>query len=72
MFLFFLQGNPGQAAYSASKAAVIGFAQAVGKEYAETGITINSLSPATIYTNLVANMSRRQVDYNTQRIPMKR
>ncbi|XP_065178451.1 2-dehydro-3-deoxy-L-rhamnonate dehydrogenase (NAD(+))-like [Sycon ciliatum] len=65
-------GNPGQAAYSSSKAAVIGLAESVGKEYADTGITVNSLSPATIYTQLVANMHPNQVKYNTERIPMKR
>lgn len=40
----------GMAAYSTSKAAVIGFTKAVGKEYAETGITINALAPAVIRT----------------------
>ena len=39
------EGNATAAAYSASKAAVIGLAKAVGKEYADTGITINSIAP---------------------------
>ena len=47
-------GNAGASAYSASKAAVIGFTKSVGKEYAETGITVNSISPATVHTPLVA------------------
>jgi NAD(P)-dependent dehydrogenase (short-subunit alcohol dehydrogenase family) len=38
------------AAYSASKAGVIGLAKGVGKEYAETGITVNALAPAVIRT----------------------
>jgi NAD(P)-dependent dehydrogenase (short-subunit alcohol dehydrogenase family) len=37
-------------AYSTSKAGVIGLTKAVGKEYAETGITINCLAPAVIRT----------------------
>lgn len=37
-------------AYSTSKAAVIGLAKAAGKEYAETGITVNALAPAVIRT----------------------
>ena len=42
------------AAYSASKAAVIGLAKATAKEYAETGITVNSLAPAVVKTAMVA------------------
>lgn len=37
-------------AYSTSKAGVIGLAKAAGKEYAETGITVNALAPAVIRT----------------------
>ncbi len=40
----------GMAAYSTSKAGVIGLAKGVGKEYAETGITVNALAPAVIRT----------------------
>src|SRR4029079_7840298 len=39
------EGNAGMLAYSASKAAVIGMTKVQGKEYAETGITINALAP---------------------------
>ncbi len=38
------------AAYSTSKAGVIGLTKGVGKEYAETGITVNALAPAVIRT----------------------
>src|SRR5215510_6398102 len=38
-------GNAGMLAYSASKAAVIGMTKVQGKEYAETGITVNALAP---------------------------
>ena len=38
------------AAYSTSKAAVIGMVKSVGKEYAETNLTINALAPAVIRT----------------------
>ena len=39
-------------AYSTSKAGVIGLAKAVGKEYAETNITVNALAPAVIRTGV--------------------
>lgn len=66
------EGNAGMAAYSASKAGVIGFAKAVGKEYAESGITINAVAPATIMTQMVEKMEPHQVKYMTDKIPMKR
>ena len=59
-------------AYSASKAAVIGMTKVQGKEYAETGVTINALAPAVIRTALVDNMPDEQVKYMTDKIPMKR
>ena len=66
------EGNAGMLAYSASKAAVIGMAKVQGKEYSETGITINALAPAVIKTALVNNMPEEQVRYMTDKIPMKR
>ncbi|HEU0223010.1 MAG TPA: SDR family NAD(P)-dependent oxidoreductase [Paracoccaceae bacterium] len=66
------EGNAGMAAYSASKAAVIGLVKVMGKEYAETGITINALAPAVIRTPMVAAMPEAQVKYMTDKIPMKR
>ena len=59
-------------AYSASKAAVIAMTKVHGKEYAETGITINSIAPAVIRTALVDAMPETQVEYMTNKIPMKR
>jgi len=59
-------------AYSASKAAVIGMTKVQGKEYAETGITINALAPAVIRTSMVDAMPEEQVKYMTDKIPMKR
>ncbi len=66
------EGNAGMLAYSASKAAVIGMTKVQGKEYAETGITINALAPAVIQTALVDAMPEEQVKYMTDKIPMKR
>lgn len=58
--------------YSTSKAGVIGLVKAVGKEYAETGITINALCPAVVRTAMVEAMPEHQVKYMTDKIPMKR
>ncbi|HUQ66528.1 MAG TPA: SDR family oxidoreductase [Flavitalea sp.] len=66
------EGNAGMLAYSSSKAAVIGMTKVQGKEYAETGITVNALAPAVIQTPLVDNLPKEQVKYMTDKIPMKR
>jgi len=66
------EGNAGMLAYSASKAAVIGMTKVQGKEYAETGITVNALAPAVIQTPMVDAMPEEQVKYMTDKIPMKR
>lgn len=66
------EGNAGMAAYSASKAGVIGLVKAVGKEHAESGVTINAVAPATIMTPMVEKMPAHQVKYMTDKIPMKR
>ena len=65
-------GNAGMLAYSASKAGLIGLVKSAGKDYAETGITINALAPAVILTDMVAAMPDHQVKYMTDKIPMKR
>lgn len=66
------EGNAGMLAYSASKAAVIGLTKVQGKEYAESGITVNALAPAVIRTAMVAALPDEQVQYMTDKIPMKR
>jgi len=65
-------GNAGMTAYSATKAGVIGMVKSMGKDYAETGVTINALAPAVIRTPMVAALPEAQVKYMTDRIPMKR
>jgi 2-dehydro-3-deoxy-L-rhamnonate dehydrogenase (NAD+) len=66
------EGNAGMVSYSATKAGMIGMVKSQGKEYAETGITVNALAPAVIRTGLVDAMPEAQVEYMTSRIPMRR
>lgn len=66
------EGNAGMSPYSATKAGVIGIAKAVGKEFAETGITVNAIAPAVIRTAMVEGCDPAQVKYMTDKIPMKR
>jgi NAD(P)-dependent dehydrogenase (short-subunit alcohol dehydrogenase family) len=66
------EGNPLMAGYSSMKAGVIGLVKGIGKEYAETGITVNGLAPAVIKTAMNENTAPEQLAYMTAKIPMKR
>jgi 2-dehydro-3-deoxy-L-rhamnonate dehydrogenase (NAD+) len=66
------EGNPNAAAYSTSKAAVIGLTKSLGKELAETDIRVNCVTPAAVATPLFDQMSEAQIAYMLSKIPMKR
>lgn len=66
------EGNPGMTPYSSTKAAMIGLVKALGKEYAETGVTINGVAPAVIRTPLNEHTDPAQMRYMIEKIPMKR
>src|SRR6476619_3564645 len=66
------EGNPMAAAYSASKAAVIGMTKSIGKDVARTGVIVNCIAPAVIETPMLDQMSQEHVDYMVSKIPMNR
>lgn len=66
------EGNPNMSAYSATKAAVIGFTKSVAKEVATEGICINAVSPAVVRTPILEQLTPQQVAYMTEKIPMRR
>jgi 3-oxoacyl-[acyl-carrier protein] reductase len=66
------EGNPMAAAYSASKAAVIGMTKAIGKDLAGTGVLVNCIAPAVIQTPILDQLSQEHVDYMVSRIPLAR
>lgn len=49
-------GNPGQAVYSASKAAIIGLTKTLAREYASRGVTVNAVAPGFIETDMTASL----------------
>ena len=66
------EGNPFMIGYSSMKAGVIGLVKGIGKEYAQTGITVNGLAPAVIKTTMNDNTAPEQLAYMTAKIPMGR
>jgi 3-oxoacyl-[acyl-carrier protein] reductase len=66
------EGNPNMVAYSASKAGVIAFTKSLAKEVALEGICVNSVAPAVVRTQILEQLTPEQIDYMTQRIPMRR
>jgi 2-dehydro-3-deoxy-L-rhamnonate dehydrogenase (NAD+) len=66
------EGNPMAAAYSASKAAVIGMTKSFGKDLATTGVLVNCVAPAVIATPILEQLSQEHIDYMVSRIPMAR
>ena len=47
-----LRGNPGQSAYSASKAGLVGMTRSLSREYGSRGITVNAICPGFVETRL--------------------
>lgn len=67
-----LNGNAGQANYSASKAGIIGITKSVAKELAGRGVTVNAVAPGYIGTDMTNALSDKVKDAMKAQIPAKR
>jgi 3-oxoacyl-[acyl-carrier protein] reductase len=65
-------GNPGQANYCAAKAGVIGFSKALAKEVASRGITVNTVAPGFIDTDMTKALNDEQKEAIFANIPASR
>jgi len=66
------KGNPGQSAYSASKAAIVSFSKALHKEIGPLGIKINCISPGLIETDMTKDISPAYFQARLANSPLKR
>lgn len=66
------EGNPNASAYSASKAAVIGFTKSLGKELAGHDIAVNCVTPAAARTAIFDQLKQEFIDYMLSKIPRNR
>jgi 3-oxoacyl-[acyl-carrier protein] reductase len=67
-----LTGNPGQANYAAAKAGLIGFSKSLAKEIASRGITVNTVAPGFIDTDMTRTLNEEQRTALTKQVPMAR
>jgi len=65
-------GNTGQANYSASKAALLGFTKTIAREYASRGITANVVAPGFITTAMTENLPENLKQEILKTIPVGR
>ena len=63
-------GNPGQANYVASKAALIGMTKAVAQELASRGVTANCVAPGFMTSAMTDALNEQQREGILSRIPM--
>jgi 3-oxoacyl-[acyl-carrier protein] reductase len=52
----------GEAAYAASKAAVGSLTEVLAREFASFGVTVNSVGPTPVPTDLIKNVPKEKMD----------
>jgi 3-oxoacyl-[acyl-carrier protein] reductase len=65
-------GNAGQTNYSASKAGIEGFTRSLAKEIGSRGITVNTVAPGFIDTDMTKSLPEEQKEALLAQIPMRR
>ena len=67
-----LRGNPGQTAYAASKAGLLGLTKAAAKELAGRNITVNAVAPGFITTDMTGALPEKAREAMLSTVPMAR
>ena len=67
-----LTGNPGQTNYSASKAGILGFSKSLAREIGSRNITVNSVAPGFIDTDMTRELPQEQHDALISQIPLNK
>ena len=67
-----LMGNPGQVNYSSAKAGLSGFTKSLAKEVGSRGITVNSVAPGFIETDMTSYLEGDAKEKLINEIPLKR
>ena len=64
-----ITGHPGQSNYAAAKAGIIGFSKSLAREVASRNITVNTIAPGFIETDMTRALNEAQVKALTEQIP---
>ncbi|MEC9376451.1 MAG: 3-oxoacyl-ACP reductase FabG [Pseudomonadota bacterium] len=67
-----VMGNAGQVNYAASKAGIIGFTKALAREVGSRGVTVNSIAPGFIKTDMTDGISEQLRERLLEQIPLNR
>ncbi|HKK13898.1 MAG TPA: 3-oxoacyl-ACP reductase FabG [Gammaproteobacteria bacterium] len=67
-----LTGNPGQSNYAAAKAGMIGFSKSLAREVGSRGITVNTVAPGFIETDMTRALGEEQRAQLQAQIPLQR
>ncbi len=67
-----VMGNAGQTNYAAAKAGIIGFSKSLAREVGSRGITVNTVAPGFIDTDMTRALPQAQRDTLIQQIPLSR
>ncbi len=67
-----VMGNAGQTNYAAAKAGIIGFSKSLAREVGTRNITVNTIAPGFIDTDMTRNLPEEQRVALTQQIPLNR
>ena len=67
-----LTGNPGQTNYSAAKAGILGFTKSLAREIGSRNITVNTVAPGFIDTDMTRELPEEQRDALIQQIPLNK
>ena len=65
-------GNPGQTIYAAAKAGMLGFTRALARELGSRGVTVNTVAPGFIDTDMTRALSEEQRKTLLEQIPLRR
>jgi len=67
-----VMGNAGQTNYAAAKAGIMGFTKSLAREVGSRGITVNTVAPGFIETDMTNALPEAQKTALAQQIPMNR